>query len=89
MNLTALFVIFIAAFACTLGLAALRSWIARYQEDDNIHILDRDAHLVPQQVAVARRLRVLDAWGKAATVLAVGAGTALAAGHLYRAWNSH
>lgn len=66
-------------------LALYRFQIARSQEDDQLHVMDQEAHLVPKQIAVARRLQVLDAWGKGLTVLAVLAGVAYGAAHAYRA----
>jgi len=39
--------------------------------DDTLHVLDADAPVIPAQAEVAKRLAVIDRWGKILTVLAV------------------
>lgn len=39
--------------------------------DENIHVLDSEAQEIPTQAVVAKKLTVVDRWGKTLTVLAV------------------
>jgi hypothetical protein len=71
--------------AIVVGLAIYRKVIAS-REDDTLHIDDYEAVLVPQQVAIARRLENVDRWGKRLTVVAFVYGLAVAAAYLYSIW---
>lgn len=55
----------------------------RLGPDELVHGLDADAGAVPGQAGVARRLIVIDRWGKTLTVLAVIYLLSLAAIFLY------
>jgi hypothetical protein len=68
-----------------LALAAYRRVVAS-QEDDSIHISEREVAMVSQQEAVAHRLEVIDRWGKVSTVVAVLYGLAIGGVMLYQAW---
>jgi hypothetical protein len=54
-------------------------------EDDSLHMTNVEA-VVPQQQAVARKLDMIDRWGKMLTVATVILGLAIAAVYLYRMW---
>jgi hypothetical protein len=52
-------------------------------EDDSIHVLD-DANLIPQQEAMARKLQVIDKWGKLLTAVTAVYLLAMAAIYFYQ-----
>lgn len=56
------------------------------KDDETLHVLDADAGLVAQQAAVAKKLEVVDRWGKILTVIVVLYSLALAALYIYNAW---
>lgn len=51
--------------------------------DENIHILDSEASAVPVQEAVAKKLAVIDRWGKILTIIAVLYLLGIAAAFIY------
>lgn len=73
--------------AGVLSLALYRKFLAN-KEDNLVHVLDNDANLIPEQVAMTQKLTQIDHWGKMLTVLALVYGLVLAAFFLYQAWNS-
>jgi hypothetical protein len=80
---------FAAAWACLLvgviGLAAYRKMIA-LREDDYLHVSEGEAKIIPQQIATAHKLDVVDHWGKILTITTVATGVVLAAVYLYILW---
>jgi len=52
-------------------------------EDDSIHVLD-DANMIPQQEAMARKLQVIDKWGKLLTAVTAVYLLAMAANYFYQ-----
>lgn len=52
-------------------------------EDDSIHVLD-DANMIPQQEAMARKLQVIDKWGKLLTAVTVVYLLVMAAIYFYQ-----
>jgi hypothetical protein len=54
-------------------------------EDDSLHVLNAE-NVVPQQVAVAHKLDVIDKWGKMLTILTVLYGLAIAGVYFYQMW---
>jgi membrane protein implicated in regulation of membrane protease activity len=55
-------------------------------EDDTLHIQDAEAGLIGQQAAIARKLEVIDRWGKLFTVLLVVYGLFVAGMFVYAGW---
>ncbi|HTS63785.1 MAG TPA: hypothetical protein VMH28_17290 [Candidatus Acidoferrales bacterium] len=53
------------------------------KEDDNVHILHGT---VTEQVVVAKKLEVIDKWGKILTVIAVVLGAAIAVLYVFSAF---
>jgi len=76
-----LFTTFCVLGVATLGLALFRQLILRLKPDGSLHLMEATAGLVEQQQVAARRLDVVDVWGKALTVL-----TALVGIAAYVAW---
>lgn len=84
MNMLPLVVAWAALATVVLALAAYRKMIAR-KEDDYLHVDSNVA--VQQQEAVAKKLEVIDKWGKILTVLAVVFALVLLGIFLYNGWN--
>lgn len=66
-------------------LYAYRRAVAK-QEDETLHVLDAEVAQVSQQTVVARKLEVIDRWGKLVTLLAVLYTLALVGLYIYNAW---
>jgi hypothetical protein len=66
-----------------LGLALFRK-LASMREDALIHIGPGEENLIPKQVALTQKLKVIDGWGKTLTVVEVAFGLALAGLYLYK-----
>lgn len=81
MQFTPYIVMWAAVTALVLALALIRFIVSR-QEDDNIHLgSDQDA-VISKQVAISRKLQVLDRWGQALTVLSLVSGLIIAGVYL-------
>jgi hypothetical protein len=74
-----------ALLLATVAVTVLR-WNVGQKEDDHLHFMDNEAHLVAAQVATARRLTALDRLRWALVVATLLGGIALAAAHMYRVW---
>ena len=73
------------ALACTIaGLAIYRKLVST-REDDTLHVLDNESHVL-EQAALAHRLDTVDHWGKILTVTATVYGVLLAVGYFYQVW---
>ncbi len=55
-------------------------------DDESLHVLDADANMVAQQASVAKKLEVVDRWGKILIVLVVVYSLALAVFYIYTVW---
>jgi hypothetical protein len=78
-------VIWIVLAIATVALALYRKLIAMHEED-YIHLGAGEERHIPKQVAMARRLNVIDHWGKTLTVITMVFGLMLAAFFLYQQW---
>ena len=76
-----LFTTFCLLAAATLAVALGRVLIVRVKGDDCLHLVDCDVPLIKKQTAAARRLEIVDVWGKTLTILTVLSGIAA-----YGAW---
>ena len=85
MNLMPFAVIWACLAMAVLGLALYRKLVTR-NEDDYVHVADGEAKLIPQQVATAHTLDVIDHWEKILMIVAVVAGVLLGAAYLYQFW---
>lgn len=84
-NLTPYVVIW-ACIACGAALLALyRRFITR-NEDDYIHVAEGEAQAIPQQVAMAQKLDVIDRWEKILLIVAAVTGVALGCAYIYQLW---
>jgi hypothetical protein len=54
--------------------------------DESLHVLDAEASIIPTQADVAKKLAVVDRWGKTLTVIAVLYLLGIAAAYIYMAF---
>ncbi len=87
-NLTPVVVIWAALAVATLGLALYRKLVSA-SEEDLVHLGPGEERHIPEQVALAAKLKRVDRWGKILTVITAAAGLAMAALYLYQAWLVH
>jgi hypothetical protein len=71
-----------------LVLAIYRKVLTFHGDDEFVHLAAGEQQLIPQQVARARKLDVIDRWGKSLTVFTVASGLAIVAVVLYEAWQA-
>lgn len=86
MNLTFVVSIWVVLGIATLALAVYRSVLATHHEEDVVHLGPGEEQEIPRQAALARKLDVIDRWGKVLTIFVVIIGLGLAAAYLYQAW---
>jgi hypothetical protein len=84
MNLFPIVVSWAILASMVAGLALYRKIVAN-KEDDFLHV---DARLENQQRAVAKKLEVIDKWGKLLTIVAGVFTLILLAALLYNGWHS-
>lgn len=73
--------------AIVAGLAVYRKMLAT-QEDDSLHVSEGSSRLVPQQIAHAQRIQVVEKWGKSLTLVVVIAGLIMAAIYFWGVWQT-
>lgn len=71
----------VLAVACAI-VYGYRGMVAR-QEDDYVHLSDSEAQMIPNQVAVGKKLDVLDRWTTILTVLVAVAAVSTLGMYLY------
>lgn len=80
--MTALVIFWAILGFATLALALYRKFVSM-KEDDYLHLSAGEERLIPQQVAIFRRIGAIDRWGITMTIVTVVLGLALAALYLY------
>ena len=85
MNLNPFLMLWSGLLLITVAVTVVR-WNAGKKEDDHLHFMENEAHLVAAQTATARRLVVLDRVRRALWVVTLLVGLGLAAAHMYRVW---
>jgi hypothetical protein len=88
MNLIPYIAIWCGCGLAVLALALYRKIVTFHGDDEFVHLAAGEQQLIPQQVARAHRLDVIDRWGKSLTVFTVALGLAIAAVVLYQAWQT-
>ncbi len=83
MNLTPYIVLWLFLGVAVLALAGYRKIMMLHQEDETIHLGAGEEKQIPSQVALARKLDVLDRWGKSLTVVTILSGLLMAIIYLY------
>jgi hypothetical protein len=81
-------VVWVILAIATLGLALYRKLISA-SEESLVHLGPGEERRIPEQVALAARLKSIDRWGKTVTVITVAIGLVIAAVYLYRAFLIH
>ena len=85
MSLIPFVVIWAVLATAVLVLAVYRMRIAG-RTDELLHVHEAEASLVYQQAEVAKKLDVIDRWGKLLTVVVAATGVILAVVFLYDSW---
>lgn len=85
MNVTGVVWIWVILGIVTLGLALYRR-LASNREEDTVALGPGEEGRIPQQVALAERLRTIDRWGVSLTIITAVLGLCLAGAFLYQAW---
>jgi hypothetical protein len=83
MNLFPLLMLEVLLIMIVVAMIVWRKVVSR-NEDDQLHVLHTEA-AVPQQI-VAKKLDVIDKWGKLATIVAAVVGLALGGLWVYQIW---
>lgn len=82
-NLIAYIGVWMLLALSAISLALYRKFVSAHQEDRYVHISEGEARLIPHQVAISRKLAMIDRCGEIATAAALIAGLALACVYLY------
>lgn len=75
-----------AVLAIVVLTLAIRRWRIARREDDIVHIHDGDEAILQQQTVIAAKLKSVDKWGIALTIVMVVYGLALGAWAMYSQW---
>jgi hypothetical protein len=82
MNVTSLIALWSVLFAALVAVYLLR-WSVGLKEDDHLHVMDTDKHLVGVQENIAHKLDVLDRWRRILLIATVLLALVIAALHMY------
>lgn len=82
MNLLPFAVVWVVLFVVVIVLIFYRRSIAA-REDDTLHVLEGDQKQVEEQFKVAKKLEVVDKWGKILTLVTVLYGLVLLGAYAY------
>jgi hypothetical protein len=88
MNLIPYIVLWSVCAVAVLALALYRKILTFHGDDEFVHLAAGEQRFIPQQVALAHKLDVIDRWGKILTAFTVGFGLLLAAVVLFEAWQA-
>ena len=83
--MTPIVMIWVVLGVATLGLALYRKLITA-NEEDLVHLADGEERQIPEQVTLARKLEVIDRWGKILTIVTLILGVAIGIAYMYQAW---
>lgn len=84
-NLLPYFIAWGALAIVVLILALMRRQVSA-REDDSLHLASGEAAMVTDQVQMAKRLDIIDKWGKLLTILLAVSGVALGSVWALRLW---
>jgi hypothetical protein len=85
MNLLVPFAAWAVVALIVVVLVIYRYSVAR-KDDGVIHVAASEAQISSEQVVIAKRLEIIDRWGKILTVLVILSGLALAGAYAYQVW---
>jgi hypothetical protein len=77
MTLTLFEILFAVTGIVTAGLAVYRKWGLAMHEDAFVHIDEAEGRLIPQQVAIIKKIHSVDVAGKSLTILTAVLGVLL------------
>ncbi|HEY3835041.1 MAG TPA: hypothetical protein VGL72_00645 [Bryobacteraceae bacterium] len=87
MNMTPYLAVWSLVAAVVLGLAFYRKMLAS-REDDTLHVSEGASRLVPEQIATAQRIEVVEKWGKSLTAVVLVTGLILVSIYFYNVWQT-
>ena len=73
--------------AIVIALAVYRKLLS-VREDDSLHVAEGTSRLIPEQIANAQRIAVVEKWGKSLTAFVVLTGLILAAIYFWGVWQT-
>lgn len=88
MNLIPYIAIWSVFGVAVLALALYRKIVTFHGDDEFVHLTAGEQRLIPQQVALAHKLEVIDRWGKGLTIFTVAFGLLIVAVVLFEAWQA-
>lgn len=88
MNLIPYMVLWALLAVVVLALALYRKVITFHGDDEFIHLSPGQEKLIPQQVALGRRLEFVDRWGQLLTICTAAFGLLIAGVFLFQAWQA-
>jgi hypothetical protein len=88
MNLIPYVAIWSVFGVAVLALALYRKVVTFHGDDEFVHLAAGEQKLIPQQVARAHQLDVIDRWGKGLTIFTVAFGLLIVAVVLFEAWRA-
>ena len=71
-----------------LALALYRKILTFHGDDELVHLAVGEQQLIPQQVARAHKLDLIDRWGKGLTIFTAAYGLLIVAVVLFAAWQA-
>jgi hypothetical protein len=80
-----LVMIWVVLGCVTLSLALYRHLVTM-REENYVHLAAGEERHIPEQVAMAHKMEVIDHWGKSLTIVTIIVGLALAIVYLYQQW---
>jgi hypothetical protein len=88
MNLIPYIVLWALLAVVVLAFALYRKVITFHGDDEFIHLSAGEERLIPQQVALGRKLEFIDRWGQLLTICTAAFGLLIAGVFLYQAWEA-
>jgi hypothetical protein len=88
MNMIPYIAIWSVCGVAVLVLALYRKVLTFHGDDEFVHLAAGEQRLIPQQVARAHKLDVIDRWGKGLTVFTFAFGLLIVGVILFQAWQA-
>jgi hypothetical protein len=88
MNLIPYLAVWSAFALAVLALALYRKILTAHGDDEFVHLAESEQRLIPHQVALGRKLELIDRWGKILTISTGVFGFAIACLFFYQVWQA-
>ena len=75
-------------FAAIVAALAVYRKMLSVREDDSLHVSEGSSKLIPEQIANAQRIEVVEKWGKSLTAVVVVAALIMAGIYFYGVWQT-